>query len=105
MRIEVYYAEDLVALFESEQFPSYYGVHGRRVRALLVRAQALRDLRTGEAPSGRPDGGAAWWVADILSAGLLEAGFAIHAQPVVAGARQAAGEQAPRQTVPAPAVV
>ena len=85
MRVDVYSGDDLAAVFEYGQPPSYYGEAGRWVRELVNRPHCVHNLWTGESsftpPEGRPD----WWAATILSAGLTSQGFKVSiSTPVVA---------------------
>ena len=97
MRIDVYRGDTLAATFEYGQYPSYYGEAGRRVRALVARPHCVRNLWTGEAAYAPPAGRADWWAADILSAGLREAGFELRVStPVVLPATPAAPRYAAR---------
>ena len=84
MRVDVYSGDDLVAVFEYGQPPSYYGEAGRWVKELVNRPHCVHNLWTGQSsfapPVDRPD----WWAAYIVSAGLTSQGFKVYiSTPVV----------------------
>ena len=84
MRIEVYHDETLAAVFQYGRHPSYYGARGRQVGALVQRPHSVRNLWTGETALAPPDDSVPWWAANIFSAGLREADFAVKVELAVA---------------------
>ena len=100
MRVDVYSGDDLAAVFEYGQPPSYYGEAGRWVRELVSRPHCVHNLWTGESsftpPEGRPD----WWAATILSAGLTSQGFKVYVSTPVASPPSRRGCPTPPTGVP-----